>query len=638
MGEVWVAHHLTLDIPVAVKLMSLAGESRQDLRQRFEREAKAVALLKSPNIVSVFDYGTDGDRPFIVMELLQGTDLLELLRFRPKWALPEVSGLVSQVTKGLTAAHELGIIHRDIKPANIFLTRSGNDVTAKILDFGIAKITSVEQQITVTNAVLGSPYYLSPEQLHSEPLDLRVDLWALAVVTYRLVTGHVPFDGDSGFAIAERILRGDREEVPANGPKGAELEAFFQRALAQRRDERFATAAEFAEAFFMVAGPPGTLLPVLDPLPDAPTLKAARPSVVRPPAAGARSAEPAPREAPRSAEITEDTTEQQQDDSMTVVARRPEMETTPTEINREQLARGGSSRGVPPRPRVAAGTVPMKAVPRVGRPPPHTRARPASAPSAPPPPSTRPPPSRPSAAPSAPSRPPLPAPQEMEVTPQDTPNVPAPVHVQPPALVQPPLLIQPPALVQPPAMVRVSMTAIDEPSSSEGVETVQLSRAARAELVPQRLAPNQAPLEPQPTLLMPTATPLPVSVGQGPVTFGAPPQSGGAWSEISQRHVRPSSPGFANPTLATSGAPNVPSSYPMMPNSALQNANTAPQSAGFTAPNDAAPRGWLDEDAHDTMQMRSKIDWGSKPVLILVALGALAFVFFTWAVVLGFTK
>src|SRR5688572_13607137 len=142
MGAIWTGDDVTLGTRVAVKLMSRDCAMRADLRARFEQEAKAVARLRNPHIVEVLDYGTDEDTPFIVMELLDGMDLLAASRDRTGSGPPtEIAGLVIQVAKGLGTAHRAGLIHRDVKPANIFLARSDDpeDVVAKVIDFGIAK-------------------------------------------------------------------------------------------------------------------------------------------------------------------------------------------------------------------------------------------------------------------------------------------------------------------------------------------------------------------------------------------------------------------------------------------------------------------------------------------------------------------
>ncbi|MFO0611588.1 MAG: serine/threonine-protein kinase [Polyangiaceae bacterium] len=262
MGSIWMAKHLALGVNVAVKIMNGDGAARSDLRKRFEQEARAVAMLRSPNVISVIDYGTDQDLPFIVMELLEGIDLLTLLQSAGKWPVPEVANLVLQISKGLSAAHELGLIHRDVKPGNIFCVRSGTDVVVKLLDFGIAKWTLngvAEQNLTDANVVLGSPYYMSPEQLRCLPLDGRADVWALSVVAYRLITGDLPFTGRDGPEIASRILTRDRKKIQPPIPRALELERFMSRAFAEDPAARFRDAKDFAEQFILVAGVPAHL-------------------------------------------------------------------------------------------------------------------------------------------------------------------------------------------------------------------------------------------------------------------------------------------------------------------------------------------------------------------------------------------
>jgi serine/threonine-protein kinase len=261
MGAIWSAKHLTLGMPVAVKLMSVEGALRFDLRKRFEREAKAVALLRNPHIVQVLDYGTDGDTPFIVMELLDGVDLLGTQRAEASWPLSEVAALVSQVAQGLSVAHRAGLIHRDVKPANIFLARSGkgDEVVAKLIDFGIAKWADNTDVLTGANVILGSPSYMSPEQIRGQQLDGRVDAWALAVVAYALVTGMMPFVGKTGPDIAKQVVMGNRRKIPPHVPNASALEQFFTRALAKDVNARFATVEELAAAFIVVTGAPTPL-------------------------------------------------------------------------------------------------------------------------------------------------------------------------------------------------------------------------------------------------------------------------------------------------------------------------------------------------------------------------------------------
>lgn len=258
MGAVWTAEHLSLGTIVAVKLMSVEGAMRADLRARFEQEAKAVALLRNPHIVQVLDYGTDGDTPYIVMELLEGIDLLASLERAEPWPLSEVAGLVIQVAQGLGAAHRAGLIHRDVKPANIFLARSDrpHEVVVKVIDFGIAKWAENKQILTAANVALGSPSYMSPEQIRGQPVDARVDAWALAVVAYALVTGTMPFTGKNGPDIAKQVVLGNRPKIAPPIPNARRLERFFTRAFAPDPGARHRSVEELAGEFVLAAGAP----------------------------------------------------------------------------------------------------------------------------------------------------------------------------------------------------------------------------------------------------------------------------------------------------------------------------------------------------------------------------------------------
>src|SRR5580658_1808876 len=210
MGSVWVADHRTLQTQVVVKFMhaQLAGD--KDSLLRFSREAAAGANVKSPHVVQVFDHGIAPDgAPFIVMELLEGSDLATHSERNGPMSLFEVERVISQTCKALSRAHERGIIHRDIKPQNIFLTNvGGEEVFVKVLDFGIAKATESLPGIssaTKTGAMMGTPHYISPEQMvGAKGIDHRTDLWALGVVGFECLTGKKPFDAETigGLAVA----------------------------------------------------------------------------------------------------------------------------------------------------------------------------------------------------------------------------------------------------------------------------------------------------------------------------------------------------------------------------------------------------------------------------------------------------
>lgn len=256
-AEVWLARHHALDRLVAVKILLATDSPSPERGGRFEREAKACAQLQSPHIVQVFDFGVDGEDPFLVMELLQGRDLGRIHGDKPHWSPAEIAPWIEQIGRGLTVAHNAGIVHRDIKPGNLFIAELGQERVLKILDFGIARSAEADvEQFTRPGLTLGSPSYMSPEQLMGAAVDGRTDLWSVAVVAYAFVTGRLPFTtpGASASEIAEKVLRGrfpkPSELVPA---LSATVDSFFERALSFKPQNRFQTAAEFAHAFTSLA-------------------------------------------------------------------------------------------------------------------------------------------------------------------------------------------------------------------------------------------------------------------------------------------------------------------------------------------------------------------------------------------------
>jgi class 3 adenylate cyclase len=255
MGAVWAAFDASLRRRVALKLMSPDHLASPSARSRFEREAMAIAQLTSPNVVQIYDYGIDGDAPYIVMELLDGEDLQSRLTRLGKIPLPAAAGIIVQAAKALTAAHASGIVHRDVKPANIFLARHDNEESVKVLDFGVAALvsglSSGEMQVTRAGGVVGTPHYMSPEQVRgSRSVDARSDLWSLAVVAYRAVTGRLPFEAE---AFGELLIQICTDLVPPPSRVGADLgpegDRFFERALARDPARRFGSAREMAAAF-----------------------------------------------------------------------------------------------------------------------------------------------------------------------------------------------------------------------------------------------------------------------------------------------------------------------------------------------------------------------------------------------------
>jgi serine/threonine protein kinase/class 3 adenylate cyclase len=259
MGAVWAAFDSHLRRKVALKLMSADHLASPNARSRFEREAMAIAQLQSPNVVQIYDYGIDADAPYIVMELLEGEDLQARVTRLGKLPLAAAAGIITQAAKALSAAHASGIVHRDIKPANIFLARSDSEEIVKVLDFGVAALVSglgsTENHVTRAGGVVGTPHYMSPEQVRgSKGIDFRSDLWSLAVVAYRAVTGRLPFEAE---AFGELLIQICTDPIPPasrySADLGPEVDRFFERALSRDPGRRFASARELAAAFAALA-------------------------------------------------------------------------------------------------------------------------------------------------------------------------------------------------------------------------------------------------------------------------------------------------------------------------------------------------------------------------------------------------
>ncbi len=248
MAEVWEGHDDLLARPVAVKipLPHLAGE--EAFVARFRREAIAAARLSHPNVVSIYDTGTDGEDSFIVMELVRGPTLREILAKEGPRSPGEAVAIASQVASALDFAHRAGIVHRDIKPANILVAEDG---TAKVADFGIAK---AGHDTTVTRATVGTARYLSPEQVEGTRPDGRSDVYSLGVVLYEMLCGRPPFEADNELALALKHVRAQVVPPSALVPSVPEwLEAVVMRALSKDPAERFQTAGEMRKV--LIGGP-----------------------------------------------------------------------------------------------------------------------------------------------------------------------------------------------------------------------------------------------------------------------------------------------------------------------------------------------------------------------------------------------
>jgi serine/threonine-protein kinase len=293
MGSVWLAHHTALDVPCAVKFIHADAATSSDVRSRFEREAKAAAQLRSPNVVQILDHGVWEGTPYIAMEYLEGEDLETRLARQRRLGLPETAAVASQVARALTRAHAAGLVHRDLKPANIFLVRDDDREIAKVLDFGIAKsrasALTPNDSKTQTGSLMGTPYYMSPEQAQgTREIDHRADLWGLAVVVYQCVTGQLPFDSTALGDLLVKIIVSPIPVPSHFAPVPAGFDAWWARAASRDPAQRFQSAKELAEALVPALGlagggvDPGLLFrgSIADPVSDAgspPDAAAARP-------------------------------------------------------------------------------------------------------------------------------------------------------------------------------------------------------------------------------------------------------------------------------------------------------------------------------------------------------------------------
>jgi eukaryotic-like serine/threonine-protein kinase len=247
MAEVYRARDELLGRDVALKVLSERFARDKSFVERFRREAQSAANLNHPQIVSLYDYGSDGDAYFIVMEFIDGTSLADILRDEAPLLAERAAEIALEVAKALDRAHSAGIVHRDIKPGNILITKDGQ---TKVTDFGIARAArgDSDQTMTQTGMVIGTAAYLSPEQAQGEPVDGRSDLYSLGVVLYEMLTGQAPFGGDTPLAIAYKHVREFAAPPSSMNPDvPGELDAIVMKALAKNPENRYANAVEFQQ-------------------------------------------------------------------------------------------------------------------------------------------------------------------------------------------------------------------------------------------------------------------------------------------------------------------------------------------------------------------------------------------------------
>src|SRR5215468_3809317 len=249
MGIVYHAIDPSIGRPVAIKTIQLSQgrkpEEMERMRERLFREARSAGMLSHPGIVTIYDVEQQGDLAYIAMEYVDGPTLDQVMNEPATMPPDKMFGILGQAAVALDYAHSKGIVHRDIKPANIMITKDG---TTKITDFGIAKITAAES-LTMTNAIVGTPHYMSPEQVQGQPVDGRSDQFSLAVIAYEMLTGEKPYTGEHLTTVVYKIVA--EEPPPAhrlNPSLNSGIESTLRKSLAKKPDARFRTCQEFIES------------------------------------------------------------------------------------------------------------------------------------------------------------------------------------------------------------------------------------------------------------------------------------------------------------------------------------------------------------------------------------------------------
>src|SRR6266571_4180953 len=252
MGIVYEALDPKLHRKVAIKtilISQLDEETAKDFSMRFVREAHAVARLNHPNIVQVYDFGEEGDVAYLVMEFIRGNELKSTLTTGQLFDRKECVRIMCELLDALDFAHEAGVVHRDIKPANVMLDSQGR---TKLTDFGVARVTDADRtsaERTQAGTMVGTPAYMSPEQIQGQRIDRRTDIFSAGIILYQFLTGQKPFTGEGAWTVSKKIIQDD-PPVPSsiNVALSPEFDRVVAKALAKNPDQRFATAREFAHA------------------------------------------------------------------------------------------------------------------------------------------------------------------------------------------------------------------------------------------------------------------------------------------------------------------------------------------------------------------------------------------------------
>jgi serine/threonine protein kinase len=283
MGSVWLADHLTLEVPCAVKFISEESVRDPRYRAQFHLEARAIAQVQSAHVVRVLDHDTCDQGPYIAMELLVGEHLHARLNRVERLGARATYQVVSQVARGLSRVHAAGIVHYDLKPENVFFAREGEGEIVKLYDFGVARLTEFslgEPSIPRTGMLIGTPEYMSPEQARGlREVDYRADLWSLAVIAYQCMTGRLPFKGSSLIELLDGITSGSIP-VPSDVAEDVspDFDWWWARATSRNIDGRYQTARHLAEALGEALGVTGPEEPDSQPVGGAGAVAARDPS------------------------------------------------------------------------------------------------------------------------------------------------------------------------------------------------------------------------------------------------------------------------------------------------------------------------------------------------------------------------
>jgi serine/threonine-protein kinase len=257
-GMVYAAEHRLLKRPAAVKVLRREKAAMASMVTRFLREAMAVNMIRHPNIVDIFEFGELADgRPFYVMELLEGTNLRKLVQLRGRFSPADALGMLEPVCGALEAAHRAGVVHRDLKASNITVLENGTERIVKLLDFGIAKLLHPEPGgagLTEAGSMLGTSHYMAPEQVRGEPVDTRVDVYALGVLLYQLLTAQYPFQSEKTEEIAWMHLTAPVPRASHAAPVTPALDEIIIKAMEKDREKRYPSVTAFLEALKEACG------------------------------------------------------------------------------------------------------------------------------------------------------------------------------------------------------------------------------------------------------------------------------------------------------------------------------------------------------------------------------------------------